>query len=56
MSGRIFEVQGGRIGVSDGWRDGPTLDKGARWEADEVGAAVSDILAKAQSPQKVYGT
>jgi NAD(P)-dependent dehydrogenase (short-subunit alcohol dehydrogenase family) len=56
VSGRIFEVQGGRIGVSDGWRDGPTLDKGARWEADEVGAAVSDILAKAQSPQKVYGT
>ncbi|MEE2674329.1 MAG: SDR family oxidoreductase [Myxococcota bacterium] len=56
VSGRVFEVKGGMIGVSDGWRDGPTVDKGARWKPDEVGAAVSDILAKAQSPQKVYGS
>ncbi len=56
VSGRIFEVKGGMIGVSDGWHDGASVDKGARWEPDEVGAAVSDILAKAQSPQKVYGT
>ncbi len=56
VSGRVFEVKGGMIGVSDGWRDGPTTDKGARWEPDEVGAAVADLIAKAQSPQKVYGT
>jgi NAD(P)-dependent dehydrogenase (short-subunit alcohol dehydrogenase family) len=56
VSGRIFEVKGGMIGVSDGWRDGPTIDKGARWEPDEVGAAVSDVLAKATAPQKVFGT
>ena len=56
VTGRVFEVKGGMIGVSDGWRDGPTVDKGARWEPDEVGAAVSDILAKATPPQKVYGT
>ena len=56
VTGRVFEVKGGMIGVSDGWRDGPSVDKGARWEPDEVGAAVSDILAKAESPQKVYGT
>ncbi len=56
VSGRVFEVKGGMIGVSDGWRDGPTVDKGARWEPDEVGAAVADVLAKAPAPQKVYGT
>ena len=56
VSGRVFEVKGGMIGVSDGWRDGPTVDKGARWEPDEVGAAVADILGKAPEPQKVYGT
>ena len=56
MSGRVFEVKGGMLGISDGWRDGPTLDKGARWEPDEVGSAVSDLLSKAQSPQKVFGT
>ncbi len=56
VTGRVFEVKGGMIGISDGWRDGPTVDKGARWQPDEVGAAVSDVLAKAPAPQKVYGT
>jgi len=56
VTGRVFEVKGGMIGVSDGWRDGPSVDKDARWEPDEVGAAVHDLLAKAGVPQKVYGT
>jgi len=56
VTGRVFEVKGGRIGISDGWRDGPTVDKGARWEPDEVGAAIAELLQKAQPPQKVYGT
>ena len=56
VTGRVFEVQGGSIGVSDGWRDGPTRDKGARWEADEIGAVVHELIAKSVPPQKVYGT
>ncbi|UCE85602.1 MAG: SDR family oxidoreductase [Deltaproteobacteria bacterium] len=56
VTGRIFEVKGGMIGVSDGWRDGPTIDKKARWAPDEVGAAVHELLRKAPAPQKVYGT
>ena len=56
VTGRVFEVSGGKIGVSDGWRDGPTIDKGARWAPDEIGSVVSDLLAKAPTPQKVYGT
>jgi NAD(P)-dependent dehydrogenase (short-subunit alcohol dehydrogenase family) len=56
VTGRIFEVKGGRIAVSDGWRDDAEVDKGARWKPDEVGAAVHEILAKAPAPQKCYGT
>jgi NAD(P)-dependent dehydrogenase (short-subunit alcohol dehydrogenase family) len=56
VTGRVFEVQGGMIGVSDGWRDGPTVDKGALWDPAEVGAAVRDLIGKAPVPQKVYGT
>jgi NAD(P)-dependent dehydrogenase (short-subunit alcohol dehydrogenase family) len=56
VTGRVFEVKGGSIGVSDGWRDGPTVDKGMRWEPDEVGAAVRELLKKAPASQKVYGT
>jgi NAD(P)-dependent dehydrogenase (short-subunit alcohol dehydrogenase family) len=56
VTGQVFEVAGGEISVADGWRKGPAVDKGARWEPDEVGAAVKELLAKAVPPQKVYGT
>jgi NAD(P)-dependent dehydrogenase (short-subunit alcohol dehydrogenase family) len=56
VTGRIFEVKGGLIGVSDGWRDGPTYDKHAKWAPDEIGATVTELLAKAPEPQKVYGS
>jgi len=56
VTGRVFEVKGGVIGTSDGWRDGPTVDKGARWEPDEGGAAVHEVIEKSPGPQKVFGT
>ena len=56
VSGRVFEVKGGLVGVSDGWRDGPTYDKQARWAPDEIGAKVTELIAAAPDPQKVYGT
>jgi len=56
VTGRMFEVEAGRISVADGWRKGPEVDKGTRWEPDEIGPAVKDLLAKAVPPQKVYGT
>jgi NAD(P)-dependent dehydrogenase (short-subunit alcohol dehydrogenase family) len=56
VTGQVFEVAGGAISVADGWREGPKLDKGERWQPDEVGAAVADLLKKAVPAQKVYGT
>ncbi len=56
VTGRVFEVSGGKISVADGWRTGPEIDKGARWDPAEVGPAVRDLIAKAAAPQKVYGT
>ena len=55
VTGRVFEVEGGMISVADGWQHGPQLDKGARWEPAEVGAAVRELLAKAPPPAPVYG-
>jgi NAD(P)-dependent dehydrogenase (short-subunit alcohol dehydrogenase family) len=55
VTGRVFEVEAGKIGVADGWQHGPQIDKGARWEAGDVGAAVRDLLAKAPEPAPVYG-
>ena len=56
VTGRVIEVEGGRICVEEGWRHGPGTDLGRRWAAGEVGAAVRDLLAKAAAPEPVYGT
>jgi NAD(P)-dependent dehydrogenase (short-subunit alcohol dehydrogenase family) len=55
VTGRAFEVEGGRVSVADGWRRGRVIDKGARWEPIEVGAAVAELLAEAPAPEPVYG-
>jgi NAD(P)-dependent dehydrogenase (short-subunit alcohol dehydrogenase family) len=55
VTGRVFEVEGGIISVADGWQHGPRIDKGERWEAADVGAAVRDLIAKAPAPAPVYG-
>jgi len=56
VSGQLFEAEGGKISVANGWRTGPEVDKGARWEPAEVGDAVAQVLARAEPAQKVYGT
>jgi NAD(P)-dependent dehydrogenase (short-subunit alcohol dehydrogenase family) len=55
VTGRLFEVEGGIVSVADGWRHGPQRDKGARWEASEIGAVVRELIAEAPSPEPVYG-
>ncbi|MFE6618504.1 SDR family oxidoreductase [Streptomyces sp. NPDC057740] len=56
VTGRVFEAEGGRITVMEGWREGPTVEKGARWMPEEVGEAVRKLLGEAGVPGAVYGT
>jgi NAD(P)-dependent dehydrogenase (short-subunit alcohol dehydrogenase family) len=56
VTGRMFEISGGKLTVSEGWSPGPAADKGARWEAAELGPVVRDLLARSTPPEKVYGT
>lgn len=56
LTGRVFEAEGGKISIADGWRTTEGVDKGARWQPDEVGGAVANLLAKELPAQKVYGT
>jgi NAD(P)-dependent dehydrogenase (short-subunit alcohol dehydrogenase family) len=55
VSGRVFEVMGGQICVMEGFRHGPSADKGARWDPAELGPVVTGLLARAASPEPVYG-
>ena len=55
VTGRVVEVEGGRITVENGWTHGPSRDIGARWSAAEVGPALRELLAEAPVPEQVYG-
>ena len=55
VTGKVFEVEGGKIRVAEGWAHGPQIDKGARWDPAELGPVVTDLLAKARPPVPVYG-
>jgi NAD(P)-dependent dehydrogenase (short-subunit alcohol dehydrogenase family) len=56
VTGCVFELEGGKIMLEDGWREGPVVDKGAKWDPAEVGAAVDKLLAGRVPPRKVWGT
>lgn len=56
VTGRVFEAEGGKISIADGWRTTQGVDKGAHWQPSEVGDAVKQLLEKEVPAQKVYGT
>ncbi|MDE2618718.1 MAG: SDR family oxidoreductase [Sphingomonadales bacterium] len=56
VTGCVFELEGGKIMLEDGWREGPVVDKGAQWQPAEVGAVVGKLLAERVPPRKVWGT
>ena len=56
ITGQIFESQGGRVSLCDGWRTGPTFDKGAKLEVNEIADIIARLNTKAIAPQKVWGT
>lgn len=56
VSGCVFELEGGKIMLEDGWREGAQIDKNARWEPSEIGEAVNTLLTERSLPRQVWGT
>ncbi|MDX8049671.1 SDR family oxidoreductase [Lentzea sp. BCCO 10_0798] len=54
VTGRMFEVDGGRVCVVHGWQRGPEIDKGERWSPEELGGVVRKLIAD-DHPTPVYG-
>lgn len=54
VTGRVFNVGGGRISIADGWRRGAEQDKGERWNPAELGSVVEQILGEA-APNETLG-
>jgi NAD(P)-dependent dehydrogenase (short-subunit alcohol dehydrogenase family) len=55
VTGRVFNVRGGSIGVAEPWHAGPTADKGERWDPAELGPVVRDLLSKARPKVGPFG-
>lgn len=55
VSGRVFEAEGGKISIADGWRTTQGVDKGDRWMPAEISQAMEQLLAAENPAQKVYG-
>ncbi len=47
VTGRVFAINGGRLGVAEGWVLGPQVRLDRRWRVDELLPAVDGLLAKA---------
>ena len=56
VSGRMFEVEGGKLAIATGWHAGPGRDNKARWNPAELGDVVAALIAEAPPAQKVFGT
>jgi NAD(P)-dependent dehydrogenase (short-subunit alcohol dehydrogenase family) len=55
ITGKVFELEGGKICIAEGWAHGPEIDKGARWDPAELGPVVAELLGKARPAVPVYG-
>jgi len=56
VTGKVFEVEGGKLSIATGWHTGPIIDKKSRWSADELSDAVAKLIEQSPKAQKVYGT
>jgi NAD(P)-dependent dehydrogenase (short-subunit alcohol dehydrogenase family) len=55
VTGRVFEVKGGRIAVAEGWRIGPEIDIGRCWEAGSLAGPMAELLRHAQANRDLSG-
>jgi len=56
VSGKVFEVEGGKVSIANGWKTGTVQNKGARWAPAELHTAIAGLIATEPPAQKVYGT
>jgi NAD(P)-dependent dehydrogenase (short-subunit alcohol dehydrogenase family) len=55
ITGRVFNVRGGRISVAEGWRAGPLAERGHRWDPAELRDVIRALVADAQPNANMRG-
>lgn len=57
VSGQVFEIEGDRVSVCDGWRSGPEArNDGKAYPVDGIEAAIQGLLGVAIPAKKVWGS
>jgi len=55
ITGRVFNVMGGHIDVAEGWRHGPGVDQSTRWDPNDLGKVIPDLVAQAEPNTRAGG-
>lgn len=55
VTGRVFTVSGGEIGVAETWVKGPRASQQGRWEPGELGEVVPGLVASARRNSDMLG-
>jgi NAD(P)-dependent dehydrogenase (short-subunit alcohol dehydrogenase family) len=54
ITGRVFEVGAGYVGLADGWTHGAHVDIGRRWNAEELGEVIPGLVQKSPEPTSCF--
>jgi NAD(P)-dependent dehydrogenase (short-subunit alcohol dehydrogenase family) len=55
VTGRVFTVMGGEIGVAETWVKGPVITKDGRWEPTELSDRIPSLVREARSNSDMMG-
>jgi NAD(P)-dependent dehydrogenase (short-subunit alcohol dehydrogenase family) len=55
ISGRCFEVEGGMIALNSGWRRGAQIDGRKRWNPQDLGPVIDQLISEQPAAEPVYG-
>ncbi len=55
ITGRVFTMLGGHLGVAEGWVEGPAADRDGRWDPAELSAVVPGLVAQAALNARIDG-
>jgi NAD(P)-dependent dehydrogenase (short-subunit alcohol dehydrogenase family) len=55
ITGRVFNVRGGRISVAEGWHAGPHADQDHRWDPTDLGNVIRALVADARPNADMRG-
>lgn len=54
ITGCVFELSGGHIGIAEGWTRGPYVDQKTRWDPTQLGPVVRELLKQAKKPEPIF--